>query len=51
MTEKSSCIHHWLINSENIGKCKYCSEKKSFLNWNEATIAKSVNSKNKVSIP
>jgi len=34
MTEK--CIHHWIIDSNNIGTCRKCGEVRDFnrlLNW------------------
>jgi len=25
-----NCVHFWIVNSEEIGVCKYCREKKNF---------------------
>lgn len=30
VAEKSKCIHHWVIDSNNIGVCKYCGRQKNF---------------------
>ena len=30
------CVHHWLINSKNLGVCKKCGESKQFCCWWEA---------------
>jgi len=30
VAEKSKCVHHWVINSNNIGVCKYCGRQKKF---------------------
>jgi len=27
---KDNCTHHWIINSENVGHCKYCPEARDF---------------------
>jgi hypothetical protein len=33
------CIHHWLINSVNLGVCKKCGESKQFSGtWSAASI-------------
>ncbi|GAH26691.1 unnamed protein product [marine sediment metagenome] len=28
--EETKCIHHWIIDSDNTGICKYCKEVKNF---------------------
>ena len=30
MTDKTGCIHYWLIDSEDVGICKYCGATKNF---------------------
>ncbi|GAG70862.1 unnamed protein product [marine sediment metagenome] len=30
VAEKSKCIHHWVIDSNNFGVCKYCGLKRDF---------------------
>ena len=30
MSKVSNCTHYWLINSENVGHCKYCPEVRDF---------------------
>ena len=30
VAEKSKCIHHWVIDSNDIGVCKYCGQKRDF---------------------
>lgn len=27
---KSNCTHHWMIDSDNVGRCRYCGEVKDF---------------------
>jgi len=27
---KEQCIHHWFIDSQNVGRCKKCPEVKDF---------------------
>ena len=27
------CIHHWLIDSKNLGVCKKCGERRQFRCW------------------
>jgi len=29
-TSENQCVHHWLIDSENVGRCKKCSEVRDF---------------------
>jgi hypothetical protein len=36
----SQCIHHWLINSTNLGVCKKCGESRQFCGTWSATIPK-----------
>jgi hypothetical protein len=31
--EDNSCVHHWLIDAENIGVCKKCSSVRQFRGW------------------
>ena len=31
--EDNSCVHHWLIDAENIGVCKKCSSIRQFRGW------------------
>jgi len=30
MRKVSNCTHHWLIDSDNVGCCKYCPEVRDF---------------------
>ena len=30
MSKVSNCTHHFIIHSENVGHCKYCSEVRDF---------------------
>lgn len=27
---RGNCKHHWIINSENVGRCKHCPEVRDF---------------------
>ena len=27
----TNCIHYWVIDSDNVGRCKYCLEVRDFL--------------------
>ncbi len=31
--EDDSCVHHWLIDAENVGVCKKCSSIRQFRGW------------------
>jgi hypothetical protein len=28
--EKKTCVHHWMIDNKNIGRCKKCGEIRDF---------------------
>ena len=35
--EKGECRHYWLIDSNDVGVCKYCGQKKDFRSLREPT--------------
>ncbi|MBA7465058.1 hypothetical protein ES707_00219 [subsurface metagenome] len=32
VSEVSNCTHHWLLDSDNVGRCKFCGEVRNFGN-------------------
>ena len=28
--DNNNCTHHWLIDSDNVGRCRYCPEVRDF---------------------
>ena len=40
VAEKSNCIHHWMIDCNNIGACKYCGKKRDFRRLSRQSLRK-----------
>jgi len=40
VAEKSKCIHHWMIDCNNIGVCKYCGRKRDFRRLSRQSLRK-----------
>ncbi len=41
-----ACVHHWIINAENLGVCKKCGSAKQFCGWWDAALIRKAWSRN-----
>lgn len=41
-----ACVHHWLIDAENLGVCKKCGVTKQFCGWWDAALIRKAWSRN-----
>jgi hypothetical protein len=45
--QHEACVHHWIINAENLGVCKKCGSAKQFSGWCDAALIRKAWSRNK----